>query len=708
MSYNSFRNDNNGAGEFALIQFRKSNNFASVAALDLLGQVLWSGYDAGTSTYKSASFIYCQAVGAPAANVPSELQFNTSFGTGTQLAMTIGQNGQVTINNPAANETTLFVTNNQTSPNINLRTANATATNSPHIHFTRSRVGTADVNASDDLGRLEFRGFQGGTAIEAADIRAQAETVNGASVSGSLQFRTRPTTYAAVATRMNISADGNVTINSPLSNASLTINDPVTSTQVVRVISSKTGAIDVETTAGASLRVIKTSDNVNPPDIYTFKRRTGGTISVGDIITRVIGYGQTASTDQQAGYILMNAEKVNSGPNFVSGHWYFATTDLNGANGNRLEIAANGNVTIAAPTSGTALTIVGGGETITAGDLTLSAGNINLTSTSASSGIVNVNSNRFMHSFGTNNTFLGSLAGNLTQTATQNVCVGTSAGNNISTGGNCVYIGYQAGNTVSGGNENTVIGSQAFANANASQNVVIGYQAGNASTGFTACTLVGKFALNNTNAGLYNLMLGYGSGTNYTGAESSNICLHSDGVVGESNTLRIGQSTGTGNRQIQNAYIQGYVNLPGQPSFHAWISTPQTDVTGNSTSYNVIFQTERHDTSSSYNNATGVFTAPVAGKYMFTSQVIYEGLTAGMTWGALGFWVNGAAYVGGVSYVNPIAAAALGSFYSNQGTVIMNISAGDTVQVRIFVTGGAKVVDLNLQTASFFAGQLLS
>ena len=708
MSYNSFRNDNNGAGEFALIQFRKSNNFASVAALDLLGQVLWSGYDAVTSTYKSASYIYCQAVGAPAANVPSELQFNTSFGTGTQLAMTIGQNGQVSISDPAANETTLVVVNNQTSPNINLRTANATATNSPHVHFTRSRAGTADVQASDDLGRLEFRGFQGGTAIEAADIRAQAQTVNGASVSGSLQFRTRPTTYAAVATRMNISADGNVTINSPLSNASLTINDPVTSTQVVRVISSKTGAIDVETTAGASLRVIKTSDNVNPPDIYTFKRRTGGTISVGDIITRVIGYGQTASTDQQAGYILMNAEKVNSGPNFVSGHWYFATTDLNGANGNRLEIAANGNVTIAAPTSGTALTIVGGGETITAGDLTLSAGNINLTSTSASSGIVNVNSNRFMHSFGTNNTFLGSLAGNLTQTATQNVCVGTSAGNNISTGGNCVYIGYQAGNTVSGGNENTVIGSQAFANANASQNVVIGYQAGNASTGFTACTLVGKFALNNTNAGLYNLMLGYGSGTNYTGAESSNICLHSDGVVGESNTLRIGQSTGTGNRQIQNAYIQGYVNLPGQPSFHAWISTPQTDVTGNSTSYNVIFQTERHDTSSSYNNATGVFTAPVAGKYMFTSQVIYEGLTAGMTWGALGFWVNGAAYVGGVSYVNPIAAAALGSFYSNQGTVIMNISAGDTVQVRIFVTGGAKVVDLNLQTASFFAGQLLS
>jgi len=162
-----------------------------------------------------------------------------------------------------------------------------------------------------------------------------------------------------------------------------------------------------------------------------------------------------------------------------------------------------------------------------------------------------------MHAYGTNNTFLGSLAGNFTLTATQTTAIGASAGNNLSTGGNSVYVGYQAGNTVSGGNENVVVGSQAFFNANASQNVVIGYQAGYASTGFTACTVLGKFALNNTNTGLYNLMLGYGSGTNFTGAESSNICLHSDGVLADSNTLRIGQSTGAGNRSLNKAFICG-------------------------------------------------------------------------------------------------------------------------------------------------------
>ena len=409
MSYNSFRNDNNGPLQFALIQFRKSNNFASVANLDLLGQILWTGYDAGTSTYKSASYIYCQAVGAPAGNVPSELQFNTSFGTGTQLAMTIGQNGQVTINNPATNETTLFVTNNQTSANINLRTANATATNSPHIHFTRSRVGTADVNASDDIGRLEFRGFQGGTAIEAADIRAQAETVNGASVSGSLQFRTRPTTYAAINTRMNISADGNVTISTPV--------------------------------------------------------------------------------------------------------------------------------------SGTALTIVGGGETITAGNLTLSAGNINLTTTtSGATGVITAGGNRFIHNYGTTNTFVGVVSGNFTLTGTNNTGLGTSTLSNVTSGTHNTALAPTALTVLTTGSFNTAVGQAYQSLVSGSNNIGIGYGAGLFIT-----------------TGSHNIILGNynnNGGQNYTLADSSNICIGNAGVNGQSNAIRIGIS-GSGSFQQNKCFIAG-------------------------------------------------------------------------------------------------------------------------------------------------------
>jgi len=46
MSYNSFRNDNTGANEFALIQFRKTNSFTTVLTGDTLARIEFSGYNA--------------------------------------------------------------------------------------------------------------------------------------------------------------------------------------------------------------------------------------------------------------------------------------------------------------------------------------------------------------------------------------------------------------------------------------------------------------------------------------------------------------------------------------------------------------------------------------------------------------------------------------------------------------------------------------
>jgi len=327
------------------------------------------------------------------------------------------------------------------------------------------------------------------------------------------------------------------------------------------------------------------------------------------------------------------------------------------------------------------------------GDLTITNGNVGLPTTSATSGIINVNATRFMHAYGTNNTFLGSSAGNFTLTATQATAIGASAGNNISTGGNSVYIGYQAGNTVSGGNENTVIGSQAFASANASQNVMIGYRAGFASTGFTACTAVGKFALDNTNTGLYNLMLGYGSGTNYNAGESSNICLHSDGVAGESNVCRIGQSTGTGNRQIQNTYIQGYVNLPGQVSFGAYLSVGLANQTGAGGSPDIAFNSVTTNVGNAYNAANGRVTAPVTGKYLIGANVTVNNISALMTSGELNFWRFNAAGVAISAYTynftNPAAGRTPINLCSFQGHIVIPMNATDYVTVKCILTNGA-------------------
>lgn len=59
--------------------------------------------------------------------------------------------------------------------------------------------------------------------------------------------------------------------------------------------------------------------------------------------------------------------------------------------------------------------------------------------------------------------------------------------------------------------------------------------------------------------GNYNTFLGNLAGDTYTTTESSNICIgyNAAGVLGESNTLRIGEGTGTSSGALSNAYISG-------------------------------------------------------------------------------------------------------------------------------------------------------
>ena len=314
MSYISFQNNNTGATEFALLQFRKSNDFASVGANDSLARIVSSGYDLATQTFKLAAYIECLATGAPSTNVPSELRFVSTNGTVNHLAMTVGQNGQVDIANPATNQASLVVHNNQSTPNINLRTANATATNAPHIHFNRSRAGTADVLANDELGRCEFLGFQGGTAREAAEISAVAQTVNGTNaVSSYLSFSTVPTTYAAIAERLRISADGNVTINNPVSGTAFTISGGG---------ESVLGAITLNATGAANTNINGTSNS----GTVTIGNTSSGAITI-DCGTAGISVGTTANAHSST----FGSTNTTSATTVQSGTGALNVTSTNGA-----------------------------------------------------------------------------------------------------------------------------------------------------------------------------------------------------------------------------------------------------------------------------------------------------------------------------------------------------------------------------------------
>lgn len=213
---------------------------------------------------------------------------------------------------------------------------------------------------------------------------------------------------------------------------------------------------------------------------------------------------------------------------------------------------------------------------------------------------------------GSGNTIIGEGAGNATISGTNNTGLGLDCMTALTTGSNNVAIGYftlntsnsDSGNTglgwgsltfLNGGSNNTAVGFQSMngsgsgsnntalgvnsllsvgtANQNTAiggsaletltggtNNVALGYESMLDATGSFYNTAIGTLSLNQILTGQYNTALGYIAGGNYTGSETSNICINAQGVVGDNNILRIGDTTGGGFNGINAAYIQGIHN----------------------------------------------------------------------------------------------------------------------------------------------------
>lgn len=143
------------------------------------------------------------------------------------------------------------------------------------------------------------------------------------------------------------------------------------------------------------------------------------------------------------------------------------------------------------------------------------------------------------------NTIIGSLAGNGSLTGLQNTGFGRNVFQSLTNGLQNVAIGQNALLHLTNGAENNAIGSATLANLTT----------GSFNTG------IGDDNLGALTTGSYNATFGAAAGNNYTTNESSNILLNNRGIAGESNTLRIGVATGTGNQQLSTAFISGIANV---------------------------------------------------------------------------------------------------------------------------------------------------
>ena len=185
--------------------------------------------------------------------------------------------------------------------------------------------------------------------------------------------------------------------------------------------------------------------------------------------------------------------------------------------------------------------------------------NVNAT-TSSTLGVVNQGGARFIHTFGSLNTFVGSASGNFTLTGARNVGLGNTSLTSLTTGSDNFGCGYTALQFTTTGNTNVAVGSTSMqTNISGSSNTAIGHGSLNLSSTGSSNTAAGYLALTNLGTGSSNTALGQNAGSNYTGAESSNLLIGNAGTLGESNKCRIGV-TGSGSGQQTDTYLAGIVH----------------------------------------------------------------------------------------------------------------------------------------------------
>lgn len=159
------------------------------------------------------------------------------------------------------------------------------------------------------------------------------------------------------------------------------------------------------------------------------------------------------------------------------------------------------------------------------------------------------------------------------------------------------------------------------------------------------------------------------------------------------------------NLTLDNA---GRILLPNQPAFRAGFSTAGDQST---TSANTIpYDAKIFDIGNNYDTSAAKFTAPVAGRYVFSANLYLTNSAGGFT-GGIGMKVNGTYVLSSTDGLRSDAslgtAGGTVTVASVSLTLLLNLVAGDYVQIYgINYSGGASVCRYYKGT-SFWEGYLV-
>jgi len=285
-------------------------------------------------------------------------------------------------------------------------------------------------------------------------------------------------------------------------------------------------------------------------------------------------------------------------------------------------------------------------------------------------------------------------------TGSSNTAVGQAALRLATSTTNNTAVGEQALATTSTGNSNTAVGAAALvANTVGAANVAVGYLAAEAITSGSNNTALGYRALDVATTGNNNVGLGSNAGSSLT-TGSNVICI---GYNAQASSASASNEVVIGNSSIVMTRLRGQVVNATLPSFLAQPAGLFPGVTGDGTTYIVLFGSEQFDRSGNYDGVSS-FTAPVSGIYRISVSIEAELPNAAHDSTQVKLVTTAKTYdiaqVGGSNVKDGANVLICG------GTILVPMSQSETAYVTFRVTGPAKTV--SVYAGSFFCGELVA
>ena len=464
---------------------------------------------AGTAATPSIQFTGSTNTGLSAATT------NTlSFDTNGVERMNINPTGGITINglntlgivhNSAAGLlSTSLIINADVDPAANIADTKLATISTTGKVANSATTATSANTASAIVARDASGNFSAGTITASLNGTASSNVLKaGDTMTGALQLPAGTTALPSLV----FTGSTTTGLSANTGNLSLSTN----AVERMRIASGGTISINAFTSAGVIHNDTSgnlTSSLIVNADITAAAGIVDSKLATISTAGKVANSATTATSTNTASAIVARDTSGNFATNMIT---------LNGTPTNATDAATKGYVDAQVGATGTSLNtpntfvlrdntgsfaaqVVSVVDTVASGNLVLSAN-----PSTATIGNILKGGNRFIHNFGTSNTFIGENAGNFSMSGTGlNTAIGANALIANTTGNNNTVLGYNALSAVTTGSSNIAIGSGAGVTlTTGSGNIYINADAGSASeaattrigTSQTACYIQGIYGV---------------------------------------------------------------------------------------------------------------------------------------------------------------------------------------------------------------------